>query len=95
MIPAMAEATIEELEYELKMATNIQDKPLAVSILNTLLWKIGNTNNEKRLDYLYRKYHFLLNLDLPKLADEVLNEIIKLDPNNMILKLRYVKSVLE
>eukprot|EP00347_Sterkiella_histriomuscorum_P023980 403332724 len=91
---AEASATIPELEQELAKALQKQDKPLAVSAINSILWKLGNEerNKQQRLMYLNRKYELLEELNMKKLQDEVMTEILRLDPTNAKLKLEVIKK---
>lgn len=66
---------------------------MAVSALNSLLWKIGDSNDKQRkLDYLNMKYNLLKELGLTKQSDEVMAEIMRLDPTNTTLKLDCIKK---
>lgn len=59
---------------------------MAVSALNSLIWKVGDSNKPRKIEYLNKKYELLNELQLPKQADETLSAIMKLDPANITLK---------
>lgn len=64
MIMAEASATIPELERELAQALGRDDKPLAVSAINSILFKLGQKPEvkERRLKYLKHKLQLLREL---------------------------------
>lgn len=66
-----------------------------MSALNSLIWKIGDTNKERKIGYFNKKYLLLIELKIYKLADEVLGEIMKIDPSNIELKREYIKKVFD
>jgi hypothetical protein len=81
------------MEREYSQAISKGDKPLAVSALNSLIWKIGDTNKERKLEYLNWKYNLVVELDQTKLADEAMGQILRLDPGNLKLKAEFIKKL--
>ena len=67
---------------------------MAVSAINSLLHKLGVKPDvrERRLKLLKSKVQLLHDLELPKLTEDVLAEIMKLEPDNIELKANFIKK---
>ena len=85
---AEGSASMGELERELGSAIGKGDLPMAVSVLNSILYKLGTKPEAKplRLQLLTRKLEYLNQLKCTQLADDVIAQILKLDPCNLELK---------
>lgn len=73
---AESSATIGELEREYATALSKDDKPMAVSAINSILYKLKPEFKAKRLQYLNKKHELLTELKCMKLADEVVGLIL-------------------
>lgn len=85
---AEGSASMGELERELGSAIGKGDLPMAVSVLNSILHKLGTKPETKprRLQLLTKKLEYLNLLKCTQLADDVIAQILKLDPCNLELK---------
>jgi hypothetical protein len=93
LAPGQNLASLEELIKDLEAARKSQNHRVIVSLWSSCSKKASTTDD--KIKFLIEKYRSLEVLKLPKLWEEVINDILRIDPQNVEFKFYQTKLLIE